>query len=161
MKMSEMFEQGNRKTTMALIAMILSIGLEKYGGGLGELKGVILSVLAIFTGGNIISKGIRAAEEVKKVKYAPVPEQVDVAPQVVTSELDPIVSKLVEHVNKLDNAAGAEIKALKEADQAVMNKLIETSDAVKSISDRLDTQVKNMSQVLNIINGMRNGQQAG
>lgn len=168
MKLSETFEPGHRKTTMTLIALIGSILLENYGGGLGDLKEVILSILAIFTGGNVLSKGIRAVEEVKKSQRQEV-ETIfadnEPAPQKQEEPAQPavdmaLVNKIIEHVNKLDSAAGAEIKSLKEADAELSNKLVEISDSVKGVSDRLDVQVKNLSQVLNIINGMRNGQQA-
>lgn len=61
------------------------------------------------------------------------------------------INKIVEHVNNLDRAAGSEITALKEGQQKL-------SDSIDGVSARVDTQVENLSKVLNILNGMRNGQ---
>lgn len=158
MKLGELFEPGHRKTTMTLIALVGSILLEKYGGGIsGDLKEIILAIFAIFTGGNVLSKGIQAAKEVKVQKQVVsevvtdlvegAQQQSDPAPA-----RDPIIDDIINHVNKLDQVAGQKLKELGEQIEA-------TNKTVGEVSDRLDIQVKNLSQVLTIINGMRNGQQ--
>jgi hypothetical protein len=158
MKIGEVFEPGNRKTTMTLIALVGTILLEKYGGGIsGDLKEMILAILAIFTGGNVLSKGIQAAKEIKVQKQVVsevvtdlVQEAQDASPPVPVR--DPDIDRIIEHVNKLDAEAGRLIKDL-------AGKVEQTNTNVQELSGRLDKQVHNLSEVLKIINGMRNGQQ--
>jgi hypothetical protein len=159
MKIGEVFEPGNRKTTMTLIALVGTILLEKYGGGIsGDLKEMILAILAIFTGGNVLSKGIQAAKEIKVQKQVVsevvtdlVQEAQDASPPPVLVR-DPDIDRIIEHVNKLDAEAGRLIKDL-------AGKVEQTNTNVQELSGRLDKQVHNLSEVLKIINGMRNGQQ--
>ncbi len=155
MKIGELFEPGHRKTTMTLIALVGSILLEKYGGGIsGDLKEIILAIFAIFTGGNVLSKGIQAAKEIKtqqQVVTDVVTDLVSEAKQEAPPARDPVIDQIIEHVNKLDAEAGRLIKELGE-------QVAQTNASVKEVSERLDKQVHNLSEVLKIINGMRNGQ---
>lgn len=157
MKIGELFEPGHRKTTMTLIALVGSILLEKYGGGIsGDLKEIILAIFAIFTGGNVLSKGIQAAKDIKtqqQVVSDVVTDLVQEAKQEQTAPArDPIIDQIIEHVNKLDAEAGRLIKEQGE-------RIEQVNTSVKEVSERLDKQVHNLSEVLKIINGMRNGQQ--
>src|SRR6476661_484751 len=118
MKIGDAFEPGNRKTTMALIALVGSVLLEKYGGGISpDLKEMILAIFAIFTGGNVLSKGIQAAKDIKVQKQVVtdvVTDLVETAQEKQTED-DPRIQQIIDHVNKLDQAAGTEIKGLKES----------------------------------------------
>ena len=144
MKISEVFEPGHRKVTMTVLAMVGVILLEKFGGGLSvETKNFILSVLGIFTGGNVLSKGIQAVKEVKvaKVDGFAIPPEGEPAPE---SELD-----LEARFNQLDQLAGQHIAKLNGDVDGL-------KESVKELSSRLDLQVKNLSKLLEIVNGRAN-----
>lgn len=156
MKIGEIFEPGHRKITMTVIAMLGVVLLEKFGGGLSqETRDFILSVLAIFTGGNVLSKGIHAIENVKKAKPLEESEPVFVeedspsapeaqeVPEIKVIKGD--IEKIVNFVNKLDKVAGERIQALEE-------KLAEGKDddpRFKDLSDRLDVTTQNIGKLIN------------
>jgi hypothetical protein len=161
MKIGEAFEPGYRKITLSVLAVVGVVVLEKFGGGLSaDTKEFILMILGIFTGGNVLSKGIRAAQEVKMAKQeldsyeGPVNEAEPAAPPVEqqkslsADDLLPEINKIVQHVNKLDNAAGAKLKELEEG-QA-------------ELSSRIDLQAKNIDKLIELVNkfGGNGGQKA-
>lgn len=134
--------EGQRKLIATVITMILAVVSEKYFGGLSDNLALLIgSALALFVGGN-------AMEYVAQIKgKTTVQQKQEVQDIEVYSEGEPEVKELsvAEVMNQLvnlDNAAGAQLKQLR--------------DSVAGLEARMKTQAENIDKIVNIINKLTN-----
>lgn len=133
--------EGQRKLIATVITMILAVVSEKYFGGLSDNLALLIgSALALFVGGN-------AMEYVAQIKGKPqkeeVVEYIDTSPDAPTPEVsDLTIAEVMNQLVNLDNAAGAQLKQLR--------------DSVAGLESRIKTQAENIDKIVGIINKLTN-----
>lgn len=130
--------EGQRKLITTIMTMALGIAAEKYLGGLSNNLAMLFgSALALFVGGN-------AVEHITLLKKA---AQVDQEPVLIDlpqeQEEGPSTQEVMSQLVNLDNAAGAQLKQLR--------------DSVAGIEGRLKTQAENIDKIVGIINKLTPG----
>lgn len=147
--LSNLFQPGNRKLMMTLVAVVGAILMEKFGGGLSpELRNMILSALGIYAGTNVLSKGIYAVESVKNAKI----EQ----QQVAGVDHTPQINKIVEYVNSLDKAVLDKVKEI----EARLDEIPSTDDSrIDALEQKIDVTTANVTKLIDLVNrlGAPNG----
>ncbi len=155
MKISEAFEPGYRKVTLSVIALVGVVLMEKFGGGLSQdTRDFILTVLGIFTGGNVLSKGIQAAKDVKISKQEVVSEDITEDARIPVMVED--IKKIVNYVNNLDKTFGEKLQEVNaKISDPVQQENPDVELRLKELSDRLDVQVQNVSKLISLVNQIR------
>ena len=70
-----LFPQGKRKVVVSVVALIVGLVLEKFGGGLSEnMQTSLIAIVAIFTGGNIMEHLADALKIIKGTKLGQIIE---------------------------------------------------------------------------------------
>lgn len=151
--LSSLFQPGNRKLVMTIIAVVGAILLEKFGGGLSsELKQMILSALGIYAGTNVLSKGIHAIESVKTTKLQ------ETAQEVVTDH-GPQIQKIVEYVNNLDKAVGTKVQEIEARLNTPQEEAEDVGSRIDELEKRIDVTTNNVTKLIDLVNrlGAANG----
>ena len=125
-----LFPQGQRKLVVSLIALIVGVVIEKTQGGLSEAaKESLIAIVAIFTGGNVLEHVTSVFK--KPALVAPIMQDFDEAEDLS----EPPVP--LNDVETLKNETGNRFNAMEE---------------------KINIQSQNISQIVTILNQMRNPQ---
>lgn len=131
-----LFPQGHRKLMVSLIALVVGVVLEKFGGGLSDnMQTSLIAIVAIFAGGNV---GEHLADALKFLKGTK-------------------VGQIVEDIVPGDQGlgAGSSSAAMARAEDDVAD-LAEASEArFKELENKLAIQAQNVGQIVQILNSMR------
>lgn len=138
--LNALFPQGKRKLLVSLIALVVGLGLEKFGGGLSENMMVsLIAIVGIFTGGNV---GEHLADALKVFRGTKVGQ--------IIEDILPGDQGLGE--DKVDTAYYSPPKAAVASEQDLR---------INELENKLVVQSQNISQIVNLLNTMRQAQQPG
>lgn len=140
-----LFPQGKRKLMVSLIALVISVVMEKFGGGLSDnLQTSLIAIVAIFAGGNV---GEHIADAIKFLKGTKVGEIIeDIIPgdqglgQLPAASANNEAANAMAYAARVDQAAGERIAELEK---------------------KLAVQAQNMGQIVQLLNQIRNPNGAG
>lgn len=140
-----LFPQGHRKLMVSLIALVIGVVLEKFGGGLSDnMQASLIAIVAIFAGGNV---GEHIADALKFLKGTKVGQ--------VIEDIVPGDQGLGDGSSQAASAPA--VRELTAADVAE-----HFGGRVDELEKKLTVQAQNLGQIVNILNQMRsaqNGQQ--
>lgn len=130
--LGKIFAPGNRKMVSSLLAMLIGVLLDKFGGGLKpDLADFMTVILGIFAGGNVAE---HITDTVKAVKAPKAPEEMTIEDTYVARRDEPMEEDYVPNQQPVD-------------------------DKVKSIEQALATQANSINGIIQVLNQMRGQQQ--
>lgn len=139
-----LFPMGKRKLMVSLIALVISVVMEKFGGGLSDnLRVSLIAIVAIFAGGNV---GEHIADAIKFLKGTKVGEIIE---DIIPGDQG---LKAMSSDEKAEAAHGAAMEAQAHAakiDQAAGERIAE-------LEKKLAVQAQNMGQIVQLLNQIRN-----
>lgn len=141
-----LFPQGHRKLMMSLIALVVGVVMEKFGGGLSDnMQTSLIAIVAIFAGGNV---GEHIANALKFLKGTKVGQIVE---DIVPGDQGLGVASAVAPA-----AQPARAPAVSSAD--LEDVLGEVDGRFADLEKKLAVQAQNVGQIVNILNQMRGAQ---
>jgi hypothetical protein len=146
-----LFPEGQRKLMVVLIALAVGAGIDQFGGGLDEtMLTAILGLVAIFTGGNVLTHLSSVLAPLKGTKIGQIIEDTMPGNQNLGKD---VVAEDVGEV-PMSHQQAYVMRQMADQIQALATNLTD-------VQNKLQVQAQNTASIVGVINAMRGaGQQA-
>lgn len=136
-----LFPQGHRKLMVSLLALVIGVVLEKFGGGLSDnMQASLIAIVAIFAGGNV---GEHIADALKFLKGTKVGQVIE---DIVPGD---------QGLGEVRGEARAALHAEEMAARAAQDVADGLEGRIADIEKKLAIQAQNTGQIVQILNAMR------
>lgn len=143
-----LFPQGQRKTMVSMIALVLGVVIEKFAGGLSDnMTQALIALVAIFTGGNVLEHVAGVLKPLQGTKAGQIVEDIlpgDQGLGVVKQE-----------------AAQTDTRVPSQVEQEFMAFAQHVDGRINTLQQQIQTQAQGLAQLVQIINTQRGASPQG
>lgn len=129
-----------RKGLVSVLALLIGVGAEKYGGGLSpQLLTLLISIVSVFTGANVLSQKIGAGGSSlpQNQDQSPSPEPEDPMNGEPT-DFEERLAQLNKYITDLDNVCGRQFTEYNKQHEETLKLLKAHGNSINGLSDILN-----------------------
>jgi hypothetical protein len=149
-----LFPQGQRKTMVSMIALVVGVIIERFGGGLSDnMTHALIALVAIFTGGNVLEHLSGVLKPLKGTKVGQIVEDIIPGDQ----GLGVVAAEPKAEMASAPEAGGTRMPHPME--EEFMGFTHHVEGRINTLQQQIQVQAQGLAQLVQIINTQRGASQ--